>query len=73
MSASARMLAGQFADDYANALAIHDARKAENAAMRARCMASASLCAVLLADARRRGHRAIDWPEYFRNTGCSVP
>jgi hypothetical protein len=56
-----------FARDLAHSVALNDARRAENAATRARMQASEGLCAVLLARARRRGENAIDWPEYFRN------
>jgi hypothetical protein len=60
-----------FAADLAAMLALSDARKAENAAARERCKANAELCAVLLADAARRGQSEIDWAEYFRNVGLS--
>lgn len=55
--------------DYAAMLALSDARKLENAAVHARCMADTELQAILLADARRRGRNKIDWVEYFRNIG----
>ena len=59
------------AADYAACLALSNARKAENAAARSRAKGNAELCAVLFADARRRGLSEIDWSEYFRNAGLS--
>lgn len=55
------------ARDFAATLAISDARKAENAAARTRAQMNTELCAVLLADAQRRGQKVIAWAEYFRN------
>lgn len=57
--------------DYAALLALSDARRAENAAARARCLRDAELVRVLQADAERRGLAAIDWADYFRNLGIS--
>lgn len=51
------------------ALHASDARKADIQATRERAQANPELCAVLLADAQRRGQKAINWPEYFRNSG----
>ena len=62
-SFTARMLAR----DLRASLAVSDARKAENAAIRARMQNDAELRAALLAVARLRGESEIDWPEYFRN------
>ena len=58
-----------FERDLAECIRQSDARKAENEAAKVRMQANASLCAILLEDARRRGQSAIDWPEYFRNIG----
>lgn len=44
-----------FAADLAHGIALHDKRKAQNAAARARCRANVELAAWLEADARRRG------------------
>lgn len=63
MSFAARM----FARDLTAMLALSDARKAENAAARARCKANPELCATLLEQAERRGQTEIDWSAYFRN------
>ena len=52
---------------YLGLLRLNDARKAENLAARQRAQGNRELCAHLLAEAQRRGHLAIDWPEYFRN------
>lgn len=58
-----------FQADYAACLALSDALKAENAAVRARCMADTALASHLLQDAKRRGKSTIDWDQYFRNIG----
>jgi len=57
------------ARDLARCIAIADARKAEDAQARRRCLANAGLVALLTEQAERRGSGAIDWPEYFRNLG----
>ncbi len=63
-------IAQRFASrDLAACIALSDARKAENAAARARMLANPELTACLLADAKRRGHAEIDWADYFRNAG----
>ncbi|MBK6616321.1 hypothetical protein [Ottowia sp.] len=56
-----------FAADLTAAVALEDARKAENAEARARAQGNAALVAELTARAKRRGQAEIDWPEYFRN------
>ena len=56
-----------FARDLRVSLAISDARKAENAAIRARMQNDAELRSALLEAAHRRGESEINWPEYFRN------
>lgn len=60
-----------FARDLARYTALNDARRAEDAAARARMQANPELCSALLADARRRGQSEINWPEYFRNARVS--
>lgn len=60
-------MARQFALDLAACIDLNRVRKAENAAARARCQADTRLCAVLQAEADRRGEAGINWPEYFRN------
>ena len=57
--------------DYRACLALADARKAENAAARARCMGNAELAAELLRQAERRGEPGIDWPGYFTRLGIA--
>lgn len=57
-----------FEADLRYMLALADARKAELKIARERCQADQGLCALLLADAKRRGFAEIDWPEYFRNS-----
>ncbi len=57
-----------FARDFAESVRLADIQKAQNAATRKRMQADPGLCAVLLADAKRRGLSEIDWPEYFRNS-----
>ena len=53
-------------------LALYDARKADNAAARARCLANSELRACLVAESVRRGlGGSVDWAEYFRNAGIS--
>lgn len=64
---AAQFTARMFARDLRASLAISDARKAENAAIRTRMQGDAELRAVLLATAQRRGESEINWPEYFRN------
>lgn len=59
-----------FANDLAAMLALADARKAENAAARARCMANRELEATLRAEAERRGE-IFSWSVYFRNIGIN--
>lgn len=58
-----------FAADLASCIRLADARKAENARARARCLANKDLTAVLLADAQRRGEPGIDWNGYFSRAG----
>ena len=65
------MVGSDFGRDVRFLLALSDARKRENAERRAACQSDASLCAVLLDDAKRRGQTDIDWAEYFRNAGIS--
>jgi hypothetical protein len=57
--------------DYRACIALADARKRENAAARARCLASPVLGAVLLDAARRRGLASVDWVEYFVSVGIA--
>lgn len=52
-------------------IAMSDARKAQNAEWRNRCLANEQLKIALLADAKRMGLAEINWPEYFRNLGIS--
>lgn len=60
-----------FAADLRHMVALQDARKAENAQARARARGNSELCAILLADAQRRGLSEIDRVEYFRNARIS--
>jgi hypothetical protein len=60
-----------FERDFLACLTLSDARKRENAARRASCQANASLCSVLLEEAKRRGKTEIDWESYFRNGSIS--
>jgi len=57
------------ARDLESSLRVSDARKAENAAARARAKGNPELHAALLEQARRRGHSDVDWASYFRNAG----
>ena len=66
-------MARQFERDLRAMIALQQARKAENAKARAACLANVELCQCLLADAKRRGQAAIDWPEYFRNLDINYP
>jgi len=50
-------------------LALANARRAENAVIRARMQADAELSATLLEIAKRRGQTAIDWTGYFSRAG----
>ena len=65
--------AKMFAQDLKASIQIRDKRAADNAAARARCQNDPQLCAILLADAKRRGQSGIDWPEYFRNIDINYP
>lgn len=58
---------GAWEADLTAMLRLSDARRAELAAARARCVADAGLVAVLTEQAARRGEPGIDWPDYFRN------
>jgi hypothetical protein len=61
-----------FARDLRASLALSDARKAENAAARARARGKSELVAELERDSERRGFRGqIDWADYFRNAWIS--
>lgn len=60
-----------FEADLRACLARDAARKAENAAWRARCLANTELAALLLEDAKRRGEPGIDWNAYFVNLGIA--
>lgn len=57
----------------AHLIALRNKRASENEARRAACKANAGLCALLLADAQRRGRAEIDWVEYFRNADLNYP
>lgn len=55
MSRRAQITASLFAADLKVCVALHDQRKAQNAAARARCRANANLAQYVEGEARRRG------------------
>lgn len=59
-----------FANDLRAMLALTDARKAENAARRAACMADKGLESLLRSEAERRGE-VFSWVAYFRDAGIA--
>lgn len=54
--------------DYEACLRISDARRDQLKAARERAQNDPELCAMLAAEAARRGQPGIDWPSYFRNS-----
>ena len=58
-----------FARDLRACLALSDARKAENAAIRERLQQNPALRALLREEAERRGEPEIDWTGYFSRLG----
>lgn len=67
------MTALGFEDDLRACLAIRDERAWQNAEARSRCLRDDALRDLLLVDALRRGQRAIDWADYFRNAEINYP
>lgn len=61
------MTTKMFLNDLRVCLALEAANNRARAERRAAAQSNHELCAILSADAARRGQSTIDWPEYFRN------